>query len=293
MAKKRATLSDLLNDLTFRTIFEKYKQLAMSRFKWTGLDELNIEERYVERELFSNGICGFYDDPQFKYVALKAHPVGVMNVYGDTLQYNLIGHGYVKNVNRTDLVIIENNINRLATEPFVMFYVNKLAEAERTMDVNIKANKTPIVFACDDKDKLSFMRMFQMVDGNVPAIYADKQMNPDSIKAFDTKVKFLGNDLMDYKKAVEGELLTFLGVNNNPVEKRERLITDEANANNDLIGSFLQLQLEARQRACEEINSKYGLNVSVELRGEEKCVESVENSNEEVTDGESLERDPA
>lgn len=285
MAKRRATLSDLLNDLTFRITYDKYKSLAMNRFKWNGLDALGINERHVERELFSNGICGFYDDPDYNYLALKCTPVGDMNVYGDALRYTLTGHGYRKNVRRNDLVIIENNINRLATEPFIMFYANKITEAERTMDVNVKANKTPVVFTCDDKDKLSFMRLFETVDGNAPAVYCDKSMNPDAIQVFDTKVKFLCADLMDYKKSVENELLTFLGINNTPVEKRERLITDEANSNNDLIDSFVALQLEARERACEEINKKYGLNVSVELRqlSVERGVENVEN----------VERDPA
>ena len=149
-----------------------------------------------------------------------------------------------------------------------MFYVNKLTEAERTMDVNVKANKTPVVFTCDDKDALTFKTLFSQVDGNVPAIYADKNLNIDSVKAFQTGVKFLGNELMDYKRSVESELLTFLGVNNSPIDKKERLITDEANSNNQLIESFCDLQLEARERACKAINELYGLNVSVKKRAE-------------------------
>ena len=148
-----------------------------------------------------------------------------------------------------------------------MFYVNKLTEAERTMDVNVKACKTPIVFTCDDKDILSFKRIFQQVDGNVPAIFADRALNADSIQAFDTKTSFLGNDLMDYKRAVESELLTFLGQNNVPVDKKERLITDEAESNNQLIESFFDLQLEARERACEEINAMFpDIHISVKPR---------------------------
>jgi len=267
MARKRANLADLLNNLTFRTLYDKYKLIAMNAFEWSGLPD-GIQERHIERELFSKGKAIFFRDPLMSYMCLECGTTGNVNIYGDPTHY--IAHGF--NYNRTykadECVIIENNKLRLPTDPFIMFYVNKLTEAERTMDVNVKANKTPVVFTCDDKDALTFKALFNQVDGNVPAIYADKNLNIDSVKAFQTGVKFLGNELMDYKRSVESELLTFLGVNNSPIDKKERLITDEANSNNQLIESFCDLQLEARQRACEAINELYGLNVSVKKRAE-------------------------
>ena len=108
-------------------------------------------------------------------------------------------------------------------------------------------------------------------------IIADTKLNLDGITALDLKTKFLGQELMDYKHSVEAELLTFLGINNPAVDKKERLITDEANSNNQLIQSFAEMQLEARRRACDEINAMFGLEISVELREPvEKVVETVE-----------------
>lgn len=272
MARKRANLTDLLNDLTFRTLHDKYKLIALNAFKWEGLPE-GIEERHIERELYQSGKAIFFRDPQMSYMCLRCDTTGQVNIYGDPTHYIANGFNYNRVYSSEDCVVIENNKLRLPTDPFVMFYVNKLTEAERTMDVNVKANKTPVVFACDDKDALTFKTLFSQVDGNVPAIFADKNLNIDSVKAFLTGVSFLGNDLMDYKRSVESELLTFLGVNNSPIDKKERLITDEANSNNQLIESFCNLQLEARKRACEAINKLYGLNVTVEKR-----VENVENA---------------
>jgi hypothetical protein len=267
MARKRANLTDLLNNLTFRTLHDKYKLIAMNAFEWSGLPD-GIQERHIERELFSKGKAIFFRDPLMSYMCLECGTTGNVNIYGDPTHYIAHGFNYNKTYKADECVIIENNKLRLPTDPFIMFYVNKLTEAERTMDVNVKANKTPVVFTCDDKDALTFKALFNQVDGNVPAIYADKNLNIDSVKAFQTGVKFLGNELMDYKRSVESELLTFLGVNNSPIDKKERLITDEANSNNQLIESFCDLQLEARQRACEAINELYGLNVSVKKRAE-------------------------
>ena len=286
MAKKRATLSDLLNNLTFKIIYDKYKMIAVNTFEWCNLPE-GITERYLENKLFEDGRAIFFRDPDMSYMVLGTQYGQGLDPYGEALTHRAIGLNYNKEYDRDDCVIIENNKLRLATDPFIMFYVNKLTEAERTMDVNVKSVKTPIIFAVDDKDILTFKRLFEQVDGNVPAIFADKNLNLDSIGVFDTKAKFLCNDLMEYKKLVENELLTFLGQNNIPVEKKERLITDEANSNNQLIQSFCDLQLEARQRACEEINKMYKLNISVKRRQEnvsnvDKGVENDVDESEDV-----------
>jgi len=276
MARKRANLTDLLNDLTFRVAFDKFKLVCMNEYHWDGLPD-GIESRHIERLLFSRGYGCFFRDPKMSFMCLEADSTGQVNVYGDPLKYRVHGFNYQREVRADKCVIIRNNLLALPTEKFIMFYVNKITEAERTMDVNVKACKTPVVFACDDKDVLTFKRIFQMVDGNVPAIFADRGLNLDSITAFQTGVKFMGNELMDYKRSVESDLLTFLGQNNTPVDKKERLITDEAEANNQLISSFADLQLQAREKACEEINAMFGLSVSVERRAPvETSVDTVE-----------------
>ncbi len=279
MARKRANLTDLLNDLTFKVLFNKFELLCLNEYKWGGDLPAWILERHIEKPLFERGMACFFEDPNQSYMCLEVTNGGHYNYHGDPTDYRVTGHGYQRYLTKDKCVIIENNKLRLPTREFVMFYVNKLAEAERTMDVNVKANKTPVMVLCDDKDVLSFKRIFQMVDGNVPAVFADKSLNIEAINALDLKAKFLGNELMDYKRSVENELLTFLGYNNPAVDKKERTIVDEVNANNQIIDGFLDLGLEARQRACEDIRKMYGLNITVERRQQpvEKPVETVNN----------------
>lgn len=283
MARKRATLTDLLNDLTYRTHYDKNRLICLNAHEWDGLPD-GIESRHIEKWLFSRGFCCFFKDPKMAHMVLECDTGGQVNVYGDPTGWRAHGYNYQRYLNADECVIIRNNLLALPTEPFIMHYVNKITEAERTMDVNIKACKTPVIFACDDKDLLSFKRMFQQVDGNTPALFVDRGLNLDSIQAFLTGVKFMGNELMDYKRSVESDLLTFLGQNNTPVDKKERLITDEAEANNQLIESFADLQLQARQQACEEINKRYKLNISVKRRvgAVEKPVEDVDGGGQDA-----------
>ena len=278
MARKRATLTDLLNDLTHKTLFDKFKLICVNEWEWTGLPEGpgGIKERHIESLLFSKGFACFFKRKNGSLMCLECDQGGNVNVYGDPLAYRAHGYGFQQWLPADKCVIIRNNKLALPTEPFVTHYVNKLVEAERTMDVNIKACKTPVVFTCDDKDVLSFKRLWQATDGNVPAHFVDRGLNLDAIQAFQTGAKFLGNELMDYKRSVECDLLTFLGQNNVAVDKKERLITDEAEANDQLIDSFADLQLQARQEACEEINAMFGTNISVKRRVVEKPAENVD-----------------
>ena len=73
---------------------------------------------------------------------------------------------------------------------------------------------------------------------------------------------------MSYKKEIWNEALTFLGINSLSTEKKERLITDEANQNNEVINLYLQSRLAPRQKACEEFNKVFGTNIDVVVRSD-------------------------
>lgn len=271
MARKRATLTDLFNDLTFKTIYNKYKMIAVNRLEWGNLPE-GIKSKHINEYLFSHGKAIFFKDPNMSYMVLKADEGKYLNVHGEPLTWWANGLNYHEEYNADDCVIIDNNPLRLPTHDFIMFYAYKIAEAERTCDVNMKANKTPFFIACDDKDVLTFKQIFEKIDGNVPSIYADKGLNLDSITVLKTGVTFLCNEIRDYENGVVSDVLTFLGINNVNIDKKERLITDEAESNDQLIEVFADLQLYCAQLGCEEINKKYGLNVTVRLKQNESGV---------------------
>lgn len=263
MAKKRANLTDLLNNLTFKTIHNKFSMLSQTIHNWEGLPEV-IQQKHIERYLYEYGMCCYFKNKKGSFMCLPCSPSGKYNVYGDPLSYRVTGWGgFTKTVSVDECVIIENNPLRLPTDDFIMFYVNKITEAERTMDVNVKSCKTPYIIACDDKNQLTFKNIFAQVDGNVPAIYADKGLNLDALQVLNTKPDFLCNDLMDYKKSVENELLTLLGFDNLAVDKKERVNLSEANSNNQLTQSFADLMLESRQLACERIKTMFGQSITV------------------------------
>ena len=150
----------------------------------------------------------------------------------------------------------------------------RLYEAERTADVNIKAQKTPVLLLMDEKQRLTMENIYSQYDGNKPVIFGDKNsLGENVIKAINTQAPFIADKIIDYKKEIWNEALTFLGINNIMVDKKERLITDEANSNNELINLNLQSYLAPRQEACRQFNEKFGFTgtnkeISVRVRSD-------------------------
>ena len=150
----------------------------------------------------------------------------------------------------------------------------RLYEAERTADVNIKAQKTPVLLLMDEKQRLTMENLYSQYEGNRPVIFGDKNsLGENVIKAINTQAPFIADKIIDYKKEIWNEALTFLGINNIMVDKKERLITDEANSNNELINLNLQSYLAPRQEACHQFNEKFGFTgtdkeISVRVRSD-------------------------
>lgn len=150
----------------------------------------------------------------------------------------------------------------------------RLYEAERTADINIKAQKTPVLLLMDEKQRLTMENLYSQYEGNRPVIFGDKNfLGENVIKAINTQAPFIADKIIDYKKEIWNEALTFLGINNIMVDKKERLITDEANSNNELINLNLQSYLAPREEACRQFNEKFGFTgtdkeISVRVRSD-------------------------
>lgn len=161
----------------------------------------------------------------------------------------------------------------MPTAQTLNLFAYRLYECDRTCDVNIKTSRTPLFIRTNEKLKHTFTQIWNKYNGNEPVIVTDKNgLNLDDITVFRTDTPLIVNDITEYKQKIWNEALSFLGINNISVEKKERLITDETNANNELINLNLQSYLIPRQKACEQFNKFYNLTgnnaISVRVRSD-------------------------
>ena len=256
-----------LNDITYSNYYYRLMLIARSLFKWNNLPN-GIDEKWIERYLFSEGACLFFKDDKVGFMVTKFGEQGKLNYYDEPTTVRAYATDFisVERENNVDSVIIRNNDDMIPTFPTIQIYSAKLTNIERTMDNNILAQKMPFVITCTDKQRLSFKQAIKQRDENVPVIYGDKNLDINDIKVLKTDTPIVFDKLQVQKMNVWNECLTSLGINNANTNKRERLITSEVNANDQMIQANEDVMLKARERACELINKMFGLNISVERR---------------------------
>ena len=283
--------SALVNDLTFTDYLNRFKKVALSVFEWVNLPK-SMNAQWLEKCLYYNGMATLLKDKNYGFINTNCCSNGKLNIYG--LPTNLNCYSFEYQTNRKlytglmtglteaqkearefyECILVQNNWDRTPTAGSMELFALRLYEAERTADVNIKAQKTPVMVLVDEEQRLLMENLYSQYDGNRPFIFGDKkQLGSDVLRAIKTDAPFIADKIMDYKKEIWNEALTFLGINNIMVDKKERLITDEANSNNELINLNLQSYLAPRQEACKQFNEKFGLTgtdkeISVRVRSD-------------------------
>lgn len=283
--------SALKNDETYFNYLDRMKSVVLSMFEWVNLPE-GMDSRYLEKCLYYKGMATFLYDENYGFLNTQCASNGYLNIYGlpsslNCMTFNGI-HWYrnlytklaetkeeIEEQRKNECIFIMNDMDGIPTRFTIELFGLRMYEAERACDVNIKSMKTPVMIVCSDNQRLTMENLYSQYDGNAPFIFADKNssINPDSLKAIRTDAPYVADKLINYKKEIWNEFLTYIGVNNVSIEKAERLITAEASQNNELINLYLQNRLVPRQRACKQFNDLFGLTgtdkeISVRVRSD-------------------------
>ena len=264
MARKCNTQSNKEMQEQYNRLYRHYKNIALNLYKWENLPN-GIESRFIERQLYENGQAFLVDDDTLGFLCLKCSNSGMLNVYGEPTQVVLTGNGFSKQYPTSVGVRILNNDTAIPTRLHIEHYASRMAELDSIMQQNLRQQRVPHLFATTKENEFSIKNLYNKMYNGEPAIFVDKDMlqgDSENISVLATQAPYLISDLQQHRYELERELLTFLGINTT-IEKKERLLVDETNANNGYIEMSLDLGLKSRELACEQINKKFGLNVKV------------------------------
>lgn len=280
-----------LNNSTYMDYLARFRRIALSMFEWINLPK-SMNARYLELCLYYNGKATFLKDKKYGFINTKCAGTGYVNIYGLPTELNCYSYSFnsirklytalnpldtekqKENKEYEECVLIQNNWEALPTASSMELFAWRIYNAERVCDINITAQKTPVLLIADESQRLFLENLYQQYNGNQPFIFGDKnQLGENVIKSINTQAPYVADKIMEYKKEIWNEALTYLGINNIMLEKKERLVTDEANSNNEVINLNLQSFLAPRQEACRQFNEKYGLTgtdkeISVRVRSD-------------------------
>ena len=254
------------NDSTYIQYYNRLTELSISMFEWKNLPD-TIDARYLELALFALGMAVFFKDEVMGYLALKTTISGNFNVYRIPINRRAFAdNGYNKDLTDKDSVIIYNNLIHTNSVLDVRMFSEKLADLDRTIQVNARAQKTPVLLKCDENQRLTMVNLYKEYDGNAPVIYGDKNLNANGLTVLKTDAPYNADKLYQLKTQYWNEALTYLGISNINSVKKERMITDEVTRNQGGVVASRYSRLESRRKACDEINRMFGLDIWCDYR---------------------------
>ena len=246
---------------------DRLTELAISMFEWKNLPK-QIDERFLELTLFTDGQIVFFKDNELDdYLALQVATNGGFNVYRIPLKRRAYAvNGYQKQLTIQDSVIIYNNMLRKNSIRTVKLYAKRLANLDRIIDVNANAQKTPVLVQGNEQQKLTLQNVYKEYDGNAPVIFGYNDLDLKGFTVLKTDAPFVSDKLYQLKTQLWNECLTYLGISNLNIQKKERLVADEVVRNQGGTIASRYSRLNARRQACEMINDMFGLNIEVDYR---------------------------
>lgn len=286
--KRHDTVFDeslIMNKQTYIQYVNRLTELSISMFEWKNVPD-TIDVRYLELHLFKNGQVVYFRDDVIGDLCLDCICNGSFDVYGYPVlrraysEYN----NYQRLLKPSNSVIIWNNYLRTNSILDVEMFARRLYVLDRIIDVNANAQKTPVLVQGTEKQRMTLINLYKEFDGNAPFIFGDKNIDVNSLKVLTTGAPYVADKLYQLKTQIWNEALTYLGISNINIQKKERLITDEVTRNQGGTVASRYSRLESRREAVKKINKMFGTNIEVNYREDYQQV--LEGEGQDTTGGE-------
>lgn len=254
--------------------FRKYLlQKAISVFKWKLPTEW--DEDYFKYVLYGIGYIAVLETRSFGVIC-QGGALGGYNLYYKP-SYIMITNPLLKetitaNIN-IDCAIIKLQPDYSSIMDIVGYYADQLALSAEALGMNMVNVKTGVVFGAKDKTQAqSFKKMFDKMQDGDPAVFIDKQLLDDAGKpnwypfVQNMKEQYIADSILSDMRKIEAMFDTDVGIPNANTDKKERLVTDEINANNVETATRCELWLDSIRKGIEKANAMFNLSLSVDWR---------------------------
>lgn len=294
MGKRKNLFNEslILNKYTYTQYVNWLTELAISMFKWKNLPA-SVDAGYIELQLFLTGQMVYFQDEVIGDLCLNCLSNGRMDVYG----YPLIRRAYSTYNNYQRLlkpnnsVVVYNNYMRTNSVMDVQMYARRLYNLDRIIDVNVNAQKTPVLIRASEKQRLTMQNLYMQYDGNEPFIFGDKDLDLNSLAVLKTDAPYVADKLYQLKTEIWNEALTHLGISNVNINKKERLITNEVSRTQGGTIASRYTRLDSRQEAADKINAMFGRDIEVDYRDELQLLDNLDINEDGNIDGGELNED--
>ena len=266
MGRKKTNFSTSLRDNMYLYWFyyDRLKELAISSFTYGNLPD-TMDARFLEMTLFEKGVAVLFEDEVLGFLGLSSATNGRWNVYNIPMKRRAYAsNGYQRKLDEKNSVLMYNNMLHTNSVSVCEMFAKKLYNIDQTINVNVNAMKTPVLIACNENERLTMQNLYKEYDGNAPVIYGNKNLNTQALQVLKTDAPYLADRLFELKNETWNEALTYFGIPNVNIQKKERLITDEVQRSQGGTIASRNSRLKSREVAVDQFNDMFGLDVTVE-----------------------------
>lgn len=291
-SKELRKYAEYENNRQWQDVFNRLVSIVINIYEWVGLPDTCDPYFFETILLWQAQACIIKDEKKGGFLSLPATPASQMNLYYENTYWRAYSLGYsqkflaltkwnkdiykkattvidVPEVVPTGCVCVDNSMSYPLIET-VRMYTDKLVDVMRAIDVKVKQLKLGFIIETDEESKTAIHQAINDVDQNVLAVFARRDIakvmkESKSINTGATPIEL--ETLWKHYDNIMSAFLTAFGINNlNTADKKERLLTDEVNSNNEQIALNAAYRLDQRLHFCENFNSVFGTNVSCRIK---------------------------
>ena len=250
-----------------------FLQKAMSVFKWE-LPEL-WDTDYFLYTLYTWGFIAILKTDRFGVIPQQCTLTGYNVFYAPkriTVTNPIMPETVERDIDK-DCVLLKLTPDYAGILDLIYFYASKMALASSAVNVNLLNSKLAYLFTAKNKSVAeSFKKMYDQIASGEPASIIDRNLlDPDGNKTWDffsqnLHENYIASDILADMRKIEQQFDTDIGIPNANTDKRERLITDEVNANNVETATRCELWLEELKKGCEKVKTMFDVDISVDWR---------------------------
>ena len=248
-------------------IFRNLNTLAENVFLYGDLPKI-IDLSDFNKTLTNKCAVAFYREEVLnEVIALPFKEIGKKDIYNRPTTIQCYGkNGYQSRILKPEeYVIMWDNNSRIPLWIDLEQYAERLALIQRVIDINITQQKTPRIIKTPQELKKTLEMLTNDIDSNVETILSYDKINLIDVETILTPAPYVADKLREEYNNLWSEALRIIGITNLTINKKERMISDEVQYMQGGTVASRFNRYEPRKRAIEEINKKFGLNMSVKF----------------------------
>jgi len=256
--------------------YDKLSEWCMARFEWEGIPE-SIDVRFIEKQLYYGGLVVLYWDGRYDdWVMAAASPSGPLDLYGNATYYTTYAPPpYVSlQLPKEECVAVWGTNSRRGIADQMLDFAARLGDVTTTLEILTKNLRVTKIITCPEGQKQTYANLLRDWDQGAPVIFGYPELNYDNvISTLDMQIQpaYLEQTRKEWQHLWR-EALTFMGITSVDETKKERLVADEASSRDGQVIAARNSFNKPRQQAVEEMNRRFGLNVSVKWAFDENVI---------------------